>query len=595
MEFPEEAEAIGVVAGNERLLAVRFAGGGMAYITPSQLLEGLVKSNNIKTINGSSLVGTGNITVAAGSAETRETILNKIGVLPLENLPEAILSNEQFEVLPDGQIGLLLSYLQSLNLGGGGQTSAEEYLKALPGWGVDKLLQGNLTWVDPPTGEQLEKLGAPVFSHGNPASDAMPLYWEVVPNGLTYTIERDNTLSFDNAITVYVGSGLSFLDSGLTASTSYKWRIKVSATGFFSSNWTIVEGTTDIPGNVTPAAPVVTGNDTANTLIASHTLGISEILVSENEGTYIAYTGSINVGNVARPAGYWKFKIKATTGRNESPVANSPAFTVTLANPVAPTGGTVNNETREWTIILVSGYTAAQHETSVDNGVTWATNTSNVFIVGNDAYPTGYVKSRVKASATNNAGAVLSSKSAFTAYIPPISGNPVYLTAPVQSENQTWDPAIYGVVSSVAGNQQCHSRWNHHIVAGSVGYVQGLVTGGGQLEMDVHASFEGNTAISLEKNPTIGRIQAKVGNTYLTLLDSETPSTSTYVRISFLENTLLFQYSRNGVVWLGDQTIERPADLDYYFRVRDNYDYTATPVTVGKSISDLKGVNLVVA
>lgn len=84
-------------------------------------------------------------------------------------------------------------------------------------------------------------------------------------------------------------------------------------------------------GNTTPSAPIVTADDSADTLSASHALGTSEIVVSENNGAYVAYSGQINVGNVARAQGYWKFKIKAATGRNESAVAESPAFTVASA------------------------------------------------------------------------------------------------------------------------------------------------------------------------------------------------------------------------------------------------------------------------
>lgn len=80
--------------------------------------------------------------------------------------------------------------------------------------------------------------------------------------------------------------------------------------------------------NTTPAAPTVTGDDAANTLIASHSLGASEIVMSENNAAFTAYSGTISVGDVARAEGYWKFKTKAATGRNESPVALSPAFTV---------------------------------------------------------------------------------------------------------------------------------------------------------------------------------------------------------------------------------------------------------------------------
>jgi hypothetical protein len=49
--------------------------------------------------------------------------------------------------------------------------------------------------------------------------------------------------------------------------------------------------------------------------------------VSENNGDFKAYTGKIQVYNVARPAGYWKFKTVAGTRRNESAVVASPAFT----------------------------------------------------------------------------------------------------------------------------------------------------------------------------------------------------------------------------------------------------------------------------
>ena len=87
--------------------------------------------------------------------------------------------------------------------------------------------------------------------------------------------------------------------------------------------------------NSTPAPPTLTADDDANTLSASHALGDTEILVSENNGTYAAYSGTITVGEVARTAGYWKFKIKSATGRNESSVVNSPAFSVP-APPPAP-------------------------------------------------------------------------------------------------------------------------------------------------------------------------------------------------------------------------------------------------------------------
>lgn len=81
-------------------------------------------------------------------------------------------------------------------------------------------------------------------------------------------------------------------------------------------------------GNTTPAAPTLAANDSADTLAASHALGTSEIVFSTNNGSYVAYTSTISVGDVARAAGYYKFKIKSAAGRNESAVVDSPAFTV---------------------------------------------------------------------------------------------------------------------------------------------------------------------------------------------------------------------------------------------------------------------------
>lgn len=90
--------------------------------------------------------------------------------------------------------------------------------------------------------------------------------------------------------------------------------------------------------NTTPAAPTLTPDDTADTLAASHALGASEILQSTNNGAYVAYTGTINIGNVNLAAGYYKFKIKAAAGRNESAVVSSPAFNATSGvNPGATT------------------------------------------------------------------------------------------------------------------------------------------------------------------------------------------------------------------------------------------------------------------
>jgi hypothetical protein len=87
--------------------------------------------------------------------------------------------------------------------------------------------------------------------------------------------------------------------------------------------------------NTTPLPPTLTADDIKNTLNASHSLGTSQILVSVDNAAFIPYTGQINVGNVTRAAGYWRFKVKAAEGRNESPIVESPKFNgVSVTSPL---------------------------------------------------------------------------------------------------------------------------------------------------------------------------------------------------------------------------------------------------------------------
>jgi hypothetical protein len=74
-----------------------------------------------------------------------------------------------------------------------------------------------------------------------------------------------------------------------------------------------------------PTMVLLSASDEQNTLEASSPLGASGILVSENGGAYVPYTGTIHVGNVSRPEGYWQFKL-ASASSSIQPVT-SPAFT----------------------------------------------------------------------------------------------------------------------------------------------------------------------------------------------------------------------------------------------------------------------------
>lgn len=171
--------------------------------------------------------------------------------------------------------------------------------------------------------------------------------------------------------------------------------------------------------NVTPEAPIMSADDTNNTLSASHALGNSEIVVSTNGSAFNPYAGPISVGDVARAAGYWKFKVKAATGRNESSVVNSPAFTVAPVGnttPESPTSGVVNDTDNTYGFSLTPGISlAGNYEYTLDGGTSVIGDVlSNPISVGNINKASGQVGVRVKAASGRNSSAWLFNTSAFT-------------------------------------------------------------------------------------------------------------------------------------------------------------------------------------
>ncbi len=99
-------------------------------------------------------------------------------------------------------------------------------------------------------------------------------------------------------------------------------------------------GTTPTPATTPPG---VEPDDTANTLTVTHPYGMSATEAQVNfSSTWLAYTaipgynastGKIDVGNVARPAGYFTLRTAAdaATGRAASVTVPSAAFTATTA------------------------------------------------------------------------------------------------------------------------------------------------------------------------------------------------------------------------------------------------------------------------
>lgn len=85
--FPDGAIVVTSPVGTERIMAARISDGKIISITYAVLRAGLqatlVSGTSIKTINGESILGSGNITITSGSIETGDTIRTKLGITTL--------------------------------------------------------------------------------------------------------------------------------------------------------------------------------------------------------------------------------------------------------------------------------------------------------------------------------------------------------------------------------------------------------------------------------------------------------------------------------------------------------------------------------
>jgi hypothetical protein len=224
-------------------------------------------------------------------------------------------------------------------------------------------------------------------------------------NDSTNTITASHALgSSEIVVSEDNGSFLPYsgqINVGNVALPAGYWKFKTKAT--LQRNESQVVNSPEFTVSTTPAPPVLASNDATNTLAASHSLGTSEILVSENNGAYFQYAGQINVGNVAHPVGFWKFKTRATLQRNESPVVSSPEFTVatTPASPVLAADDATNTLTASHSLgtseILVS-----------ENSGAYLQYTGQIN-VGNIAHATGYWKFKTRAALQRNESPVVNS------------------------------------------------------------------------------------------------------------------------------------------------------------------------------------------
>lgn len=354
-----------------------------------------------------------------GTPLTREQLLIILGVIPPENLPASYFSGMT------GSGTLLDPWVP----GGTGSGNISESLKALPGYveGTEKILYGGgttLGWGPVPSGS-LEKLSPMVVTKGNASVNSIPFSWPAVTDATRYLAERADNVSFVGAVQVKNDAALSFAESGLTANTTYYYRFRAAASGFASSDWVVLSGTTLASGNVTPAAPTLgvvnNTNKTFNWTNNSAYPLLSDYEYTLNAGTNVAAVTAkpISVGNVNLGVGQVGVRVKAATGRDASPwLFNLEAFTVILITPPAPTNPIVNDDADTFTVTPPTGYVATDLETSVNGGSTYTDNTTASFFVDNVALAVGAVRTRVKAASGRNAGPYVSNATAFTVSTP---------------------------------------------------------------------------------------------------------------------------------------------------------------------------------
>ncbi|WP_448104744.1 hypothetical protein [Pedobacter panaciterrae] len=489
--------------------------------------------------------------------------------------------------------------------GGGGFSEAQliAWFQSRPNFAPDRVFGGDLQWHDM-VDNSLEKLATPTLALGTATGDSMPATWGAITNGTTYTLQRDTNSSFANAVTVYTGSALSFTDIGLTPSTLYYYRLRVTANGFTGSNYSTASKSTTAASNVTPPAPTMVADDNSDTLEITHSRGESEIMVSVNDAAYVALTAvagwnatthKIDVGNVARAAGYYKAKTKAVTGFNESLIANSPAFTVALPTPAAPTSPVNDNSARTFDFTYTSGYTnISNYEYSLDGGTTIVAATVKPIVVGNIAYAIGQVRVRVKAVAgVNNAGAWLSNTVAFTA----AAQSTVPLTSwksPIQNGTLTSNSLTF---TTPSGQGFGGAKGNYYFPAGGTGWVEFTADAATNGAICLHEGADtfgdrnstGGIASPLALDYANSRFQTWVAGNDNFANPRPAFGPNTKGRIRFDGTTAYFECSSDaGSTWQQMRTTAQP-QVDLYVKGWSNINLTNCP------INNIRGFNLSVA
>lgn len=106
------------------------------------------------------------------------------------------------------------------------------------------------TYLIPPIAG-LTQLSTPSGFTASPASSTqINLSWSAVANATSYVIDRATNSGFTTGVTlaIYNSSGTSFNNTGLTASTTYYYRIRAVGSGYYDSAYANANATTNSSG-----------------------------------------------------------------------------------------------------------------------------------------------------------------------------------------------------------------------------------------------------------------------------------------------------------------------------------------------------------
>lgn len=288
---------------------------------------------------------------------------------------------------------------------------------------------------------RIMQLSSPTISTTVISSSQINLSWNTIANA-SYIVERALNNTFTSGLTtVYSGTNTAYNNTSLSASTTYFYRIKAISTNsnYTDSNWSnIAQATTST--SITVTAPTLVGDDTNNTLGATAPQGT--IYYRENNGSWLTYSSLINVGNVARAAGYWQFK--ATYNGVDSSIVNSPAFTTNLPLPI------VSYDSNKRTLSATT--TTGNVVVSTDGGSTWVDYLGPIYIGINSVSANVYLfasksGSMYSGSIGNSAISALSGTSPYVA-VPTVTYNSTNNTIKADDNTGSYTPEMYYRIAS---------------------------------------------------------------------------------------------------------------------------------------------------